>query len=74
MRPPIRVGVTPGIDIWTRPWEERRDVVALVADAGIDHVFFADHVSFRVGHGHEGKGVAAAVANLRPTIGIYIGV
>jgi alkanesulfonate monooxygenase SsuD/methylene tetrahydromethanopterin reductase-like flavin-dependent oxidoreductase (luciferase family) len=66
--------VTPGIDIWTRPWEERRDVVALVADAGIDHVFFADHVSFRVGHGHDGMVVAAAVANLHPTIGIYIGV
>ena len=74
MRPPIRVGVTPGIVIWTRPWEERRDVVALVADAGIDHVFFADHVSFRVGHGHDGMVVAAAVANLHPTIGIYIGV
>ena len=66
--------MTPGIDIWTRPWEERRDVVALVADAGIDHVFFADHVSFRVGHGHDGMVVAAAVANLHPTIGIYIGV
>ena len=66
--------MTPGIDIWTRPWEERRDVVALEADAGIDHVFFADHVSFRVGHGHDGMVVAAAVANLHPTIGIYIGV
>ena len=74
MRPPIRVGVTPGIDIWTRPWEEGRDVVARVADAGIDHVFFADHVSFRVGHGHDGMVVAAAVANLHPTIGSYIGV
>ena len=71
---PVRVGVTPGIDIWTRPWEERRKVVELVADAGIDHVFFADHVSFRVGHGHDGMVVAAAVANLHPTIGIYIGV
>ena len=71
---PVRVGVTPGIDIWTRPWDERRKVVELVADAGIDHVFFADHVSFRVGHGHDGMVVAAAVANLHPTIGIYIGV
>lgn len=70
----VRVGVTPGIDIWTRPWDERRKVVELVADAGIDHVFFADHVSFRVGHGHDGMVVAAAVANLHPTIGIYIGV
>lgn len=71
---PVRVGVTPGIDIWTRPWDERRKVVELVADAGIDHVFFADHVSFRVGHGHDGMVVAAGVANLHPTLGIYIGV
>ncbi len=71
---PVRVGVTPGIDIWTRPWDERRKVVELVADAGIDHVFFADHVSFRIGHGHDGMVVAAGVANLHPTLGIYIGV
>tara|TARA_B100001250_G_scaffold401181_1_gene412726 strand:+ start:2050 stop:2961 length:912 start_codon:yes stop_codon:yes gene_type:complete len=68
------VGVTPGIDIWTRPWDERRKVIELVADTGIDHVFFADHVSFRVGHGHDGMVVAAGVANLHPTLGIYIGV
>jgi len=68
------VGVTPGIDIWTRPWDERRKVVELVVDAGIDHVFFADHVSFRIGHGHDGMVVAAGVANLHPTLGIYIGV
>ena len=70
----VRVGVTPGIDIWTRPWDERRKVIELVADTGIDHVFFADHVSFRVGHGHDGMVVAAGVANLHPTLGIYIGV
>jgi len=74
MNPPVRVGVTPGIDIWSRPWEERRKVIDLVVDTGIDHVFFADHVSFRVGHGHDGMVVAAAVANLHPTLGIYIGV
>ena len=71
---PVRVGVTPGIDIWTRPWDERRKVLELVADTGIDHVFFADHVSFRVGHGHDGMVVAAGVANLHPMLGIYIGV
>ena len=70
----VRVGVTPGIDIWTRPWDERRKGIELVADTGIDHVFFADHVSFRVGHGHDGMVVAAGVANLHPTLGIYIGV
>jgi len=74
MSPAIRVGVTPGLDIWTRPWEERLQVVNLVADAGIDHLFFADHVSFRIGHGHDGMVIGAALANLHPTLGIYLGV
>ena len=74
MNLPVRVGVTPGIDIWTRPWEERCKAVNLVADAGIDHMFFADHVSFRIGHGHDGMVISAALANLHPTLGIYLGV
>ena len=74
MSPPVRVGVTPGIDIWTRPWEERCEAVNLVADAGIDHLFFADHVSFRIGHGHDGMVIGAALANLHPTLGSYLGV
>ena len=70
----VRIGVTPALDLWSRSWEDRRDAVQLVADAGIDHVFFADHVSFRTGHGHDGMVIAAGLANLHPTIGIYIGV
>ncbi len=49
-------------------------MVNLVADAGIDHMFFADHVSFRIGHGHDGMVISAALANLHPTLGIYLGV
>ncbi|MDG2114339.1 MAG: LLM class flavin-dependent oxidoreductase [Actinomycetota bacterium] len=72
--PPIRVGVVPALDLWSRSWDERRAAVQSVADAGIDHIFFADHVSFRGGHGHDGMVLAAAIANLHPTIGMYIGV
>lgn len=71
---PIRVGVTPALDLWSRSWDERRAAVQSVADAGIDHVFFADHVSFRAGYGHDGMVIAAGIANLHPTIGMYIGV
>lgn len=45
-----------------------------MAASGIDHVFFADHVSFRAGYGHDGMVLAAGIANLHPTIGMYIGV
>ena len=72
--PAIRVGVTPALDLWSRPWDERRDAITRVADSGIDHVFFADHVSFRAGYGHDGMVLAAGIANLHPTIGMYIGV
>ena len=72
--PAIRVGVTPALDLWSRSWAQRRDVIEQVAESGIDHVFFADHVSFRTGHGHDGMVFAAGLANLHPTIGIYIGV
>lgn len=72
--PPVRVGVTPALDLWSRPWAERKAAIDLVADAGIDHVFFADHVSFRAGYGHDGMVLAAGIANLHPTIGMYIGV
>ena len=72
--PPLRVGVTPDINLWSRPWAERREVVDLVADAGIDHMFFADHVSFRIGHGNDGMVTAAALANLHPDLGVYLGV
>lgn len=72
--PPIRVGVTPDVKLWSRPWEERRRMVDLVADAGIDCMFFADHVSFRIGHGNDGMVTAAALANLHPSLGVYLGV
>ena len=74
MKPNIRVGVTPALDLWSRPWEERKKALQRVVDFGIDHVFFADHVSFRFGHGHDGMVSAAALANLHPEIGIYLGV
>lgn len=72
--PPIRIGVTPALDLWSRSWEDRKAAIDQVAAVGIDHVFFADHVSFRAGYGHDGMVIAAGLANLHPTIGIYIGV
>ncbi|WP_419842967.1 LLM class flavin-dependent oxidoreductase [Candidatus Poriferisodalis sp.] len=72
--PPMRVGVTPDINLWSRPWAERRRRIELVAEAGFDHVFFADHVSFRTGHGNDGMVTAAALANLHPDLGVYLGV
>ncbi len=72
--PPLRVGVTPDLALWRRPLEERREIIAQVAEAGFDTLFFADHVSFRTGHGHDGMVTAAGLLNLHPTLSVYIAV
>ncbi len=70
----LRVGVTTSLTIWEQPVDDRRAILARAFDGGIDHVFFADHVSFRNGGGNDGMIQAAALANLHPTIGVYAGV
>ncbi len=45
-----------------------------VAGAGLDHVFFADHVSFKAGMGKDGMVQAAALSQLHPTLSVYLGV
>lgn len=45
-----------------------------IAAAGLDHVFFADHVSFKAGMGMDGMVQAAALSQLQPDLTIYIGV
>lgn len=72
--PPLHIGVTPDLALWQRPLAERREILAHVADAGFDTVFFADHVSFRTGHGHDGMVTAASLVNLHPDLNVYLAV
>ena len=55
--------------------DERRALLSRIADAGIDHVVVADHVSFHGGTGFDGMlGAAAALATedrLSVLIGVY---
>ena len=71
--PTPRVGVSippPGFDDHT----EAADYLAAAADAGLDHVFTADHVAFLDGRGRDGLVTVAWLAGLHPTIGVYVGV
>ena len=61
----------------TGPLAQRRALLARVADAGLDHVFVADHVSFHTGFGMDGIVQAAtlaapASARLAVQIGVYL--
>lgn len=52
----------------------RRELLGRIEDAGIDHVFVADHVSFFVGAGMDGLIQAATAAALAPKLRVVVGV
>ena len=68
------VGVSPPGRFGVATFDERRQAMQRIADAGLDHVFFADHVSFKGGFGMDGMVQAAALSQLHPDLSVYIGV
>jgi len=72
-RPPVRVGIATVEALDTSPDSRRAHLVA-AADAGIDHVFIAHHISFRGGLGIDGLTYLAAVSGLAPRLDLYLGV
>jgi alkanesulfonate monooxygenase SsuD/methylene tetrahydromethanopterin reductase-like flavin-dependent oxidoreductase (luciferase family) len=55
-----------------QPTDARRDDVATIAEAGLDHVATADHVSFRDGAGRDGLIDAAGLLASGP-LPVYVG-
>ena len=70
----VAVGVSLPWGLWELPPSEQRSLLGRVADAGIDHVFTADHVSFRDGSGMDGLVTLAALSGLEPRLGLQVGV
>ena len=70
----VAVGVSVPWGLWGLPPGEQRSLTGRIADAGIDHVFTADHVSFRDGRGMDGLITLAALSGLEPRLGIQVGV
>lgn len=68
------VYVTPPDHFFAVGVPERRDLLARMADVGLDGVFYADHVSFRNGAGMDGLILLAGLSQLHPTLGVQIGV
>ena len=52
---------------------QRRDALARVVDARIDHVCVGDHVSFFVGAGSDGLIAAASLLSLDAELPVYVG-
>jgi alkanesulfonate monooxygenase SsuD/methylene tetrahydromethanopterin reductase-like flavin-dependent oxidoreductase (luciferase family) len=68
------VGVSPPGRFDQISLADRRAGMERIADAGLDHVFFADHVSFKAGMGMDGMVQAAGLSQLNADLGVYIGV
>lgn len=70
----LRLGLSTPWGLWDLDPAERRTRLAAIVDAGIDHVFCADHVSFRGGSGSDGLVELAALSGIEPRLGLYAGV
>lgn len=71
----VTVGTSVHDQILTVPPAQRRELLGRIADAGLDHVVVADHVSFHGGTGFDGMiGAATALATddrINVLIGVY---
>lgn len=70
----LKVGVTPPWDLFERPVDVQRSELAYIADLGLDHLFTADHVSFRGGAGSDGLVTLAALSGIEPRLDLQLGV
>lgn len=72
--PRVRVGTVGSPTILRASVDERRRLLDGAAEAGLDHLFVADHVSFHNGTGMDGLVNAATLLASHPTLHVQIGV
>ena len=70
----LRIGTLGSPRMLRSPVDERRTLLARAADAGLDHLFVADHVSFFDGRGMDGLVDAATLLASHPSLRVYVGV
>jgi len=70
----LKFGLATPSNLWSLDWDERRAVVGDIVESGFDHIFMADHVSFRNGSGTDGFVEVAALSQLDPRVGVMISI
>ncbi|WP_420451350.1 LLM class flavin-dependent oxidoreductase [Ilumatobacter sp.] len=71
---PLQVGISTPWDLFDLDAPARRARLGAIADAGIDAVFTADHVSFHGGSGIDGPVRLAALGGIEPRLDLHLGV
>jgi hypothetical protein len=62
----LKFGLATPSNLWSLDWSERQQSVSAIVDSGFDHIFMADHVSFRDGSGTDGFVEVASLSQLNP--------
>ena len=70
----LKFGLATPSNLWSLDWDERRAVVGNIVESGFDHIFMADHVSFRNGSGTDWFVEVAALSQLYPRVGVMISI
>lgn len=70
----LTVGFATPVDFWTSTFEQKHATLEQLAEAGVDQVYMADHVSFRDGSGTDGFVEVAALSQLHPDLRVMISV
>lgn len=70
----VAVGLSVPWDLWDLDAASRRDRLVAIADADIDHLFSADHISFHDGSGMDAPVLLAALSGIEPRLDLHAGV
>lgn len=70
----VHIGMTPPDGLWKGTGDDRRRRAAAIAEAGVDHFFLADHVSFHDGSGTDALVAMAGLAQLDDRLSVMAGV
>lgn len=70
----VAVGLSVPWDLWDLDAAAQRERLGSIADAGIDHLFTADHISFHDGSGMDAPVVLAALGGIEPRLDLHAGV
>lgn len=72
--PALKFGLATPTGLWRLAHDARQRLLGDIHDQGFDHVYMADHVSFRGGSGNDGFVDVAALSGLHPTLGVMISI
>ena len=70
----LKFGLATPSQLWSLDWADRQALLKAIDAAGFNHVFLADHVSFRNGAGADGFVETAALAQLHPSLGVMVSI